>query len=203
MNVLIVARTKMGTSSRCIGGISDDGHSVRLLTNAGGNWDTSAPFQIGHVWDIAFTAMAAPTPPHTEDVVICGYNYVRTEPNLLAHLLTRIVPWRGGIDQLFNGVLGYTGSNNGYVCRRLGIPSNSTWFWIPDRDLTLRIDRRHYDYSDGYLPRGLSYVGEPTPLPVLPAGSLIRVSLARWWKPDDAEPDFEERCYLQLSGWYL
>ena len=34
----------------------------------------------------------------------------------------------------------------------------------------------------------------------IPAGTLIRISLARWWKPDDV--DIEHRCYLQLSGWY-
>jgi hypothetical protein len=28
----------------------------------------------------------------------------------------------------------------------------------------------------------------------------MRISLARWWKPDDSE--LSERCYLQLSGWY-
>ena len=79
----------------------------------------------------------------------------------------------------------------------------STGFWIPDRDLMLRADAKHYDYPDGCVARGLSYVGEPKPLPLLPAGTLIRVSLARWWKPDDAEPGFEERCYLQLSGWFV
>lgn len=25
---------------------------------------------------------------------------------------------------------------------------------------------------------------------------------ARRWKPRDADPSFEERCYAQLSGWY-
>ena len=40
------------------------------------------------------------------------------------------------------------------------------------------------------------------PIKVIPAGTLVRVSLARWWRPEDSEPNFEERCYLQLSGWY-
>jgi hypothetical protein len=205
MNVLIVGRTKMGGSSRCIGGISHDEKSVRLLTSAGGHWDTSAPFRIGQIWDIAYMPVAAAIRPHTEDVKISQYQLVGTEPNLRAHLLTRVTPWRGGIDQVFGGVLGYTGNNNGYVCRRLGVPAHSTWFWIPDRDLTLRSDGKHYDYpyGYGYQSRGLSYVGEPPALPTLPAGTLIRVSLARWWRPEDAEPDFEERCFLQLSGWYL
>lgn len=203
MNVLIVGRTKMGGASRCIGGISHDGKSVRLLNSNGGHWDTTAPFQIGQIWDMAYTPAATPVPPHTEDVLVSQYQLAGTEPNLLAHLLTRVQPWRGGINQVFGGVLDYTSNNNGYICQRRGVPAHSTWFWIPDRDLTLRADGKHYDYPDGYFSRGLSYVGEPPALPTLQAGTLIRVSLARWWKPDDADPNFEERCYLQLSGWYL
>jgi len=34
----------------------------------------------------------------------------------------------------------------------------------------------------------------------IPADTLLRVSLARWW---DNEGRHEERCYLQLSGWYV
>jgi ATP-dependent DNA helicase RecQ len=203
MNVLIVGRTKMGGSARCVGGIAHDGKSVRLLTNIGANWDTTAPFQVGDIWDITYIPTAAPTPPHTEDVVVSHYTYVGPEPNLRAHLLTRLIPWQGSIDQVFGGVLGYTASSNGYICHRLGVPGYSTWFWTPDRDLTLRADGRHIDYVDGCQSRGMSYVGEPNALPIVPAGTLTRVSLARWWKPADAEPEFEERCYLQLSGWYL
>jgi hypothetical protein len=35
---------------------------------------------------------------------------------------------------------------------------------------------------------------------VLEANTLLRLSLARWWQQ---APELEERCYLQLSGWYL
>ena len=55
---------------------------------------------------------------------------------------------------------------------------------------------------NGYPLRGLKYVGEESPIKVIPAGTLVRLSLARWWRPEDSEPNFEERCYLQLSGWY-
>ena len=37
-------------------------------------------------------------------------------------------------------------------------------------------------------------------LPIIPKGKIIRLSLAKWWKPEDS--DIELRCYLQLSGWY-
>jgi hypothetical protein len=44
----------------------------------------------------------------------------------------------------------------------------------------------------------ISYVGSVDPLDTIEPGSLIRLSLAHWWKPEDS--DDEERCYLQLSG---
>lgn len=36
---------------------------------------------------------------------------------------------------------------------------------------------------------------------VIPAETLIRLSLANWWVPEDG--NVERRCYLQLSGWYI
>ncbi len=44
----------------------------------------------------------------------------------------------------------------------------------------------------------ISYVGSAEPLETIEPGSLIRLSLAHWWKPEDSVDD--ERCYLQLSG---
>lgn len=203
MNVLIVGRTIMSGTSRCLGGIAHDGTSLRLLRADGSHWDTTAPFKIGDVWDVAYHPVGSPNPPHTEDVLVSKYQLVGPQKNLRTHLLNRVDAWRGGINRLFGGVLGYTASNNGFVCQRLGVPAHSTWFWIPDRELTLRADSKHYDYPEKYSHRGLSYVGEPQPLPTLPAETLVRVSLARWWRQDEAQPDFEERCYLQLSGWFL
>lgn len=202
MNVLIVARTKMGGTRRCFGGLTEDDRSVRLLTAAGGYFDTGAPFQVGEVWDMQFTPAANTVPPHVEDVLVTAWQKVSDEPNLRVHLLARVTTWQGGIDQIFGGVLGYTGSNNGYVSEDRGIPPQSTGFWSPDKDLNLRGDK-HYDCQQFWIQRGLSYVGEPAAIPVISAGTLVRVSLARWWKPDDADDDFEERCYAQLSGWYL
>src|SRR5262249_30308746 len=54
--------------------------------------------------------------------------------------------------------------------------------------------------SDGG--RTLTFVGFQEPLEVIPAGTLLRVSLAHWWRPKD-KPEEELRCYVQLSGWFL
>lgn len=202
MNVLIVGRTRMGGSSRCIGGLSQSDWSIRLLDHVGQNWHHTAPFQIGEIWDVTFVRAKEVVLPHTEDRRVTNYRLVGAEPNLRQHLLNRIAPWRGSITEIFGRVLGFTSSNNGFVCGRLGVPPVSTWFWIPDRDLMLRADGKHYDYPCDDRLRGLVYVGEPQALQVIPAGTLVRVSLARWWRPRDADPHLEERCYLQLSGWF-
>jgi hypothetical protein len=206
MDVLIVGRTKMAGVGRCIGGLAADGSSLRLLQPSGGNWDVSAPFKIGQLWEVTYMAATKLIAPHVEDVIVSSFNYVNAvsypSPELV-HILTKgTVPWRGGLDHIFGGLLGFTGNNNGYVCQRRGVPQQSTWFWISDKDLTLRDDGRHYDYPySAFQSRGLSYVGEREPVATLAAGTLLRVSLARWWRPEDAD-ELEERCYLQLSGWF-
>lgn len=200
MNVLIVGRTKMSGANRCIGGLAHDGSSVRLVKQSG-QWDTTSGFDVGDIWDIDFKPMKGLVYPHTEDVLVNKFSYVGQQQGLAAHLLSRVKPWRGGIDQVFEGRLGFTGSGNGYISQTRGVPCYSTWYWVADEDLTLRDDGKHYDYPGRYSSKGMSYVGEPAAIPVIPAGTLVRLSLARWWKPQDIE-DLEERCYLQLSGWF-
>ena len=200
MKVWIVSRTKMAGGRRCIGGLAANGDSVRLLTETGGNHDADSPLQIGQIWDVQYQPRPNVTPPHIEDVLVSAQKLLMRCSDLRALLLKRIEPWEGSIYQLFDKLVRFTGNNNGYVSKECGVPDYSTGFWIPDCDLNLRNDRKHYDYSHGLYSGGLSYVGEPKPEKVLAAGTLIRVSLARWWKPSDS--DIEERCYLQLSGWY-
>jgi hypothetical protein len=193
----------MGGSGRCIGGVLLDGTSVRLLDLAGHHFDATAPFQVGEVWDIEFTCVTSIVPPHVEDVLVTNYKFVRTLPNPKGWLLKNINPWKGGIGATFEGKIGSTAKNNSYVCRGLGVPARSTWFWVPDEDLTLRQDGRHYDYyAVRAVSGGLAYVGETPAVESIPAGTLVRVSLARWWKPSDADESLDERCYLQLSGWF-
>jgi hypothetical protein len=80
----------------------------------------------------------------------------------------------------------------------------STGFWLPDRPLTLQEEaagRHYYVYPGLGGVRRLRYVGATEPLLEIREDQLVRVSLARWWQPDD-DPAMELRCYLQLSGSY-
>jgi ATP-dependent DNA helicase RecQ len=50
--------------------------------------------------------------------------------------------------------------------------------------------------------RTLTFVGFQEPIPEIPAGALLRVSLAHRWRPAD-RPEEEDRCFVQLSGWFF
>ena len=210
--VLIVAKTRMG-SGVCVGGLTCDTHkNVRLIPPGRNNQPEDTPFEVGQIWELDFYPVENITSPHTEDVIV-------TEQHLIGHvsamretLLPRIHPWRGGPDQLFDGSLCLRGTG-GYISAIGSIPHCSTGYWLPDRSLSLskplipdaQNNKLYYDMlriGDGRRAAMLSikYVGFAEPVQQIPAGTLVRVSLARWFKP---APTTEERCYLQLSGWYL
>ena len=190
----------MSGNSRCIGGLDSNGASVRLLTSSGSYYCASAPFLIGQDWEVGYTPKLNLIPPHVEDVLVHSSRLVGNNANLRAHILNLVVPWTGGISQVFGGLIRFTGSGSGYVSKEGGVPNQSTGFWLPDCDLHLRSDGKHYDYGTSPPCRGLAYVGESPAIRLIPANTLVRVSLARWWRPDAAEPDFEERCYPPVSG---
>jgi hypothetical protein len=93
-----------------------------------------------------------------------------------------------------------TSNGSGYISKAGGLPNRSTGYWVPDKPLTLEGDRYTYPAFAGV--RRMSYVGFAPTIATIPAGTLVRVSLARWWRPQDADDSLEERCYLQLSGWF-
>ena len=106
--------------------------------------------------------------------------------------------WRGSTDILFDGHINWTPNGSGYISESGQIPENSVGFWIPDKELTRRDYNEKVRYSYPIRWRNITFVGFQDPLDSIPAGTLVRVSLARWWSPDENE----ERCYLQLSGYY-
>jgi len=122
--------------------------------------------------------------------VLNSYEYLKVK--------LKIKIWKGSSDVLFDGNLQWTSGGSGYISENGGIPTSSVGFWIPDKDLTRKDFNDKVRYSYPLRWRNISYVGFQNPVDLIPAGTLVRVSLARWWSPNDNE----ERCYLQLSGWY-
>lgn len=100
---------------------------------------------------------------------------------------------------MFDGTISFTSNGSGYVSTH-ALPRGSTGYWLPDAELVF--ESPYYKYRSGWTERRFKYVGADNPVSIIPVNTLVRMSLARWWRPQD-QPDMEERCYLQLSGWYL
>lgn len=206
MEIVIVSKTKM-VDHECVGGIATDtGKFIRLLDQDSNNQPIGCDFEIGEIWDIEFNKRHNIHPPHTEDVLITSKSFTQQEvskENLSKWLRENFSDkvWNGNPDVLFDGMIMFTSSGSGYISHGNGVPEFSVGFWISDRDLK-RDDFKEkvrYSYPSTGNWRSIPYVGKDEPIDIIPAGTLMRVSLARWWSPND----IEERCYLQLSGWYL
>lgn len=203
-HVLIVAKTRM-KNGFCIGGIAENGRSVRLnvpqkqkVTNF------NHEYEIGDVWLIKnFAFPYKLCAPHTEDINIIQKSMVKKEDDLLGSIERLMPPVAGGIDGIFDSLVNRAASGRLYIAPK-GVPQYSTMFWRPDGAL-------HLEMSPGgtfrYVFKGeegnsfFSYVGAEKAAPVLPAGTLIRLSLARWWQ-SPKEPELGEVCYVQVSGWF-
>lgn len=202
MDVLIVSKTHMANNA-CVGGILiQKGRFVRLLDANGNNQPENTDLEIRDIWKIEFEYRREIVPPHIEDILVKNYHNRRTLSNEITMLdvlrTLHIEYWEGMIDNIFDGYLDWTFNGSGYISREL-IPNHSVGFWITDKELTMYEENNkiRYHYDDH---RKITYVGFKKPVNIIPAGTLLRVSLARWWSPP--ESDVEERCYLQLSGWY-
>jgi hypothetical protein len=202
--VLIVSKTLMG-SQACVGGLTfDTNQSVRLLTRDGSNQSAYTSFEIGTVWDLCFHKSRAIHPPHVEDVIVTSKKYRAKVQNMRSFLMPRVQPWCGGLDVLFDGLLTIVPAKSCYIARSDGIPRCSTGYWLPDKPLTLENyqgNKPYYRFPLQDEPAVMiKYVGFASPIPEIAAHTLVRVSLARWWDNDGRH---EERCYFQISGWYL
>ena len=211
--VLIVARTRMG-SGVCVGGLALDTHrSVRLLSKDGTLQPRQTEFDVGHIWNVDFRLLRNVEPPHVEDVVVFSKRYLETVDSMHDTLMQHIQPWQGGPESLFDGMLTIDRTRC-YVARSKPVPQRSTGYWLLDRPLVFdkeRVDKtqiRHLylmEYKESVGGRiytrtlTIPYVGYPRPIDEIPVGTLVRVSLARWYAPVET---IEKRCYLQLSGWY-
>lgn len=202
MDVIIVSKTHMSNAA-CVGGVLANGKFVRLLDSNGYNQDSNTDIQVGQVYTICFSDRLNKIPPHIEDILVHSMSYKFTFDSIdkMVEYLTsnlKIKIWEGGSDILFDGCLQWTSGGSGYISKSGRVPNNSVGFWIPDKDLKRNDFKEKVRYSYPLKWRTISYVGFQKPINLIPAGTLVRVSLARWWSPNDDE----NRCYLQLSGWY-
>ena len=214
--VLIVSKTRMREDKVCVGGIDIDKRaSLRLLNEIGWHEDDFfCEYEIGDMWDITYVHNNnRPLPHGNEDVNVLTKSKmgVLLGNNVSMLDVLNIIKFRyykGSIENIFNGLTKRTGRGKMYVSDP-EVPDHSTCFWVCDKDLTKFVsqygEKQRVSY---YYPMPaptyrilVPYVGLKQPVDCIPKGTLIRFSLAHWWSPDDWS-DTEERCYLQLSGWY-
>ena len=201
MEVLILSKTHFG-SNVCVGGmVLDNTQYVRLLTPGGWYHYADTEFNIGDLWDIRFASSSSLKVPHIEDVIIQSKKFLRSVGNITEFIRGRnLLIWQGSINNIFDGKLKWANTGAGFLSKNFpDYPNHSIGFWLSDKPLSFENDHYFYPMA-AIVKRKLKYKGIPDPIPSIPANTLLRVSLAKWWKPADSE--IEERCYLQLSGWY-
>lgn len=211
--VLIVSKTRMKGERVCVGGIDIDNRVSLRLHDEDGWHETndSCEYEIYDVWDITYTHYSNRPMPHcNEDVNVLTKNKIGVLLwNKVSVLdVLRIIGFRyyeGSISNIFSGFTKLTRGGKMYISDP-EVPDHSTCFWVCDDDLTKSISYHYEQQKVSYFyPMScilIPYVGLEKPIDRIPKGTLIRLSLAHWWSPDDWS-DIEERCYLQLSGWYL
>ena len=203
VDVIIVSKTQMANAV-CVGGVLATGRFVRILNSEGYNQNIDTVIEIGQVYTISFSERNFKRLPHIEDILVYSMSYKFTFDSfsqmtdyLREQLKVKI--WKGNPDTLFDGLLQWTSSGSGYISESRTIPNCSVGFWIPDKDLTRQDFNGKVRYSYPFRWRNIPFVGFQSALGLIPANTLVRVSLARWWSNNNDE----ERCYLQLSGWYV
>ena len=203
MRVLIVAKTRRGAGA-CVGGITAEGKSVRLVAvNASTNQHAGLEYEVGEVWEVDWAPDTHIVPPHVENTIVLRAWRLKQSVEVEKAVLRFMPPVAGGPEKLFDGRLQSSGAKGLYIAQRSGLPGRSTMFWRPDRDLALDYEgkRIRYRYPSEDGGRAITFVGFQEPVETIPAGTLVRVSLAHWWRPAD-KPEQELRCYVQLSGWF-
>ena len=205
MEVLIVSKTHMSQSC-CVGGlVLSTNRYVRLLNPGNYNQPNDTDFNVGDVYEINFTNRQDLHPPHIEDVIISSKAFLRRIENISAFLNNiNLIDWNDHIDNVFDGRLRFTPSGTGYIPVEGPLPSKSVGFWISNRDL-VRVEfenKTRYRFPNSTDYRNISYVGYQETQPIIPAGTILRVSLSRIFPPENSNINSPRGYYLQLSGWY-
>lgn len=202
--VLILSKTQMNNNQVCVGGLTLQGRYVRLLDEQGNNQPENTDLEPKQAWEIEFELRPNSIPPHVEDILVRNRTRkgsLKDEITIKDFIEKRNIPiWRGHPDELFDKLIQWTPSGSGFIDKTGGIPEHSVGFWVSDRELK-RKDYKgiRYQYPSSIGWRSIKFKGLENPVDTIPAGTLLRVSLARWKAFNEDE---EPKCWLQLSGWY-
>jgi hypothetical protein len=201
MRVLVVARTRMAGDRVCVGGIEvDTGRSVRLLGSDGHNLSEEHPIRPREIWEVAHEELRRGLEaPHVEDIVVHRGHKDRDVKDMRASILAIWKPWDCPLDEIFDGRLSVTDGGTAFIAEGAPLPTCSTGFCVSRQEATIDSYDRYW-FDGGRQIKRVKYKGMTDTPRTIPAGALIRFSLARW---AEFPPGVGElRCYLQLSAWY-
>jgi len=207
MEVLIVSKTNMSNAA-CVGGlVLSNKRNVRLLNPGNYNQPANTEFEIGDVYDMDFTERTHILPPHVEDVIVSSKAFLRKVDDMPAFLSQqKVLDWSGSIMHLFDNLLSWTDGKAGYIPAEGQLPGKSVGFWMADKDLIrapFKINKVQFLYPNGSDYKKISFVGLQDTVAIIPAGTILRVSLSRLYPVSENFSVTTHRgFYLQLSGWY-
>jgi len=200
--VLIVSRTRMNQGRVCVGGHDlDHGfRSLRLLTKAGMNIKEEVEIDVGDVVELDYADHPEPDPPHVEDVLVGQARRVETlsVKDVRKLILENEVPWTGTPDAIFEGTVAATPNGRVHVPGDGPLPTRSTGYWVPDEKLVkyVSFQKSRFLYTGASELNAFTWAGMAEPPTRIPAGALVRVSLARWHDFASAPAGY----YAQISG---
>jgi hypothetical protein len=211
MRVVIVGKTKM-KGGVCVGGLMEaTAKAVRLIPQGASCNPSDTAFEVGEVWDLDIKPRPNATPPHVEDHDILRPGSLVAEIEEFGDWLRKNAkPWHGDRTAPFGGALRFRDNGTAYVPQAGALPACSTGFWIlPAKMVYDPFVKDHGEDVPYYRlvsvnPLKMKYVGliPVAQLPkVLPAGTLVRLSLAHVWSTAPRDED-RDKFFLQLSGWF-
>lgn len=200
-DVVILARTQMQGNHVCVGGYSwEQKRYVRLLTKNAENQSESSPYQVGQVYSVSYENRPQLVQPHCEDVLV--HKSELKDKNLdFNQILETIATKDLHIRDLFNKLLHWENGKGFLLANDKLLPNHSVEVVTLSHDLFLYEERRFRFLENGNV-FTVKYVGvdDASSVRKIPAGTLLRFSLARWW---DRDGQFQtKRAYLQLSAIY-
>ncbi len=191
----------------CIGAVGfDEPSSLRLLRENAENQEIQSPYKIGQVWDVEGFPRDEPIPPHVEDFCVTQSSIIRNDVSIRKFVLQKydkdVIHFP--VEKAFNGALVWSANGSGYVARN-NYPNYSTQFWVTDRPLTRGSgdDICYYSFESQERTLRVKFVGMHNLVDLIPAGTIVRLSLARWWSPGPVVIERDQKCFLQLSSWYF
>ncbi len=217
MIAVVLAKTKMGKNI-CVGAAEvASGRPLRLIPakqpdRKYGSWVRFDP-AVGDTIELVGSPAPDIQPPHVEDFLVERFNRIGPLGQPLHEWIAKHCKvWTGPPACLFDGCLRVSGRGWRWLSRGPRMPAGSVGFWR----LPFGLERADEGGKIRYCHRAglgnasninLSFVAnDQIPPAVIAPGTLVRVSLARWWSPEGASEGAEneeyEKCWLQLSRVY-